>query len=71
MAQTGALMDRYKEVGAESFSLKLLDITGIATVPGTAFYHSRAMGRDQVRFCFAKNDRTIQAVCRRLEQLIA
>lgn len=69
MAQTGALMDRYPEAPADSFSLKLLDITGIATVPGSAFYHSPAMGRDQVRFCFAKNDRTLQAVCRRLERL--
>jgi aspartate/methionine/tyrosine aminotransferase len=69
MANTGALMDRYKEAGANSFSLKLLDVTGIATVPGTAFYHSPAMGKEQVRFCFAKNDSTIQAVCRRLERL--
>lgn len=70
MAQTGALMDGHKEAGVDSFSLKLLDITGIATVPGTAFYHSPAMGHDQVRFCFAKNDRTIQDVCRRLERLM-
>jgi aminotransferase len=69
MAQTGALMERYPEAPTDSFSLKLLDITGIATVPGSAFYHSPAMGRDQVRFCFAKHDRTIQAVCRRLERL--
>lgn len=71
MARTDALMDRYQERGADSFSLKLLDLTGIATVPGTAFYHSPAMGRDQVRFCFAKNEKTIEAVCRRLERLIA
>ena len=69
MAHTGALMDRYKTVGAGSFSLKLLDITGIATVPGTAFYHSPATGKDQVRFCFAKNEKTIEDVCRRLEML--
>ena len=71
MARTDALMDRYQERGADSFSLKLLELTGIATVPGTAFYHSPAMGRDQVRFCFAKNEKTIEAVCRRLERLIA
>lgn len=70
MAHTGVLMDRYQDVGANSFSLKLLDMTGIATVPGTAFYHSPAMGHDQVRFCFAKNEQTIEAVCRRLERLI-
>ena len=71
MAHTDALMDRYKEVDAYAFSLKLMDVTGIATVPGTAFYHSPAMGKDQVRFCFAKNNKTIEDVCRRLEQLIA
>lgn len=70
MAHTGVLMDRYQDVGANSFSLKLLDMTGIATVPGTAFYHSPAMGHDQVRFCFAKNEQTIEAVCRKLERLI-
>ncbi|MDC3237414.1 aminotransferase class I/II-fold pyridoxal phosphate-dependent enzyme [bacterium] len=70
MAHTGVLMDRYQDVGANSFSLKLLDMTGIATVPGTAFYHSPTMGHDQVRFCFAKNEQTIEAVCRRLERLI-
>ena len=69
MARTGALMDRYPEAHADGFSLKLLDLTGVATVPGSAFYHSPAMGRDQVRFCFAKNERTLQAVCRRLERL--
>lgn len=70
MAHTGTLMDRYKEELADSFSLKLLDITGIATVPGTAFYHSPAMGMDQVRFCFAKNEKTIETVCQRLEKLV-
>jgi aspartate/methionine/tyrosine aminotransferase len=69
MAHTGAFLDRYTETGADGFGLKLLDITGIATVPGSAFYHSPAMGKDQVRFCFAKNEQTIEAVCRRLERL--
>ena len=70
MVHTDALMDRYKEIDAHGFSLKLMDVTGIATVPGSAFYHSPAMGNDQVRFCFAKNDTTIQDVCQRLERLL-
>jgi len=70
MAYTDALMDRYKEVDAYGFSLKLMDVTGIATVPGSAFYHSPDMGNDQVRFCFAKNDTTLQDVCQRLERLL-
>jgi aminotransferase len=71
MAHTDTLMHRYKEVDPNGFSLKLMDVTGIATVPGTAFYHSPATGNDQVRFCFAKNNKTIEDVCRRLERLIA
>ena len=71
MAHTDTLMHRFKEVDANGFSLKLMDVTGIATVPGTAFYHSPAMGNDQVRFCFAKNSKTIEDVCRRLKRLIA
>ena len=70
MAHTDTLMDRYNEADAYGFSLKLMDVTGIATVPGSAFYHSPAMGNDQVRFCFAKNDTTIQDVCQRLEGLL-
>jgi len=69
MAHTDALMERYKEEDAYGFSLKLMDVTGIATVPGSAFYHSPVMGNNQVRFCFAKNDTTIQDVCQRLERL--
>jgi len=71
MAHTDTLMHRFKEVDVNGFSLKLMDVTGIATVPGTAFYHSPAMGNDQVRFCFAKNNKTIEDVCRRLKRLIA
>jgi len=71
MAHTDTLMHRFKEVDANGFSLKLMDVTGIATVPGTAFYHSPTMGNDQVRFCFAKNSKTIEDVCRRLKRLIA
>ena len=70
MARTDALMDRYQASKALDFSLKLMEVTGIATVPGTAFYHTRAMGNHQVRFCFAKNEQTIEDVCRRLQRLL-
>ena len=70
MARTDALMERYKKKDALGFSLKLMDVTGIATVPGSAFYHTPAMGNHQVRFCFAKNEQTIDDVCQRLERLM-
>jgi len=69
MAQSWPLMKQLKETTAYQFCLKLIDETGIATVPGTAFYHSRDMGHDYVRFCFAKNEKTLDDICERLQRL--
>ena len=69
MTDADALMDRFNASSAQAFSLKLIDIAGIATVPGTAFYHSDILGNNQVRFCFAKNENTIDSVCERLKKL--
>jgi aspartate/methionine/tyrosine aminotransferase len=69
MAQTEQLMERYRVKTAYQLSLELIDRTGLATVPGTAFYHSQAMGNDYVRFCFAKNEKTLDDVCSRLQRL--
>ncbi|MBW2487340.1 MAG: aminotransferase class I/II-fold pyridoxal phosphate-dependent enzyme, partial [Deltaproteobacteria bacterium] len=55
--------------GSYDFSLKLIDLTGIATVPGTAFYHTSELGNNQVRFCFAKSPATLDDICLRLDQL--
>ncbi|OGV54664.1 MAG: aminotransferase [Lentisphaerae bacterium GWF2_44_16] len=49
-------------------ALALLDETGIATVPGKAFYHDAA-GENLVRFCFAKDEATIEKACSSLEGL--
>lgn len=46
----------------------LLEQTGVASVPGEAFFHNGG-GKDLVRFCFAKTDQELQESCRRLEQL--
>jgi aminotransferase len=46
-------------------ALTLLAQTGIACVPGCAFYHD-ASGESLGRFCFAKEDEVIDEVCRRL-----
>jgi aminotransferase len=69
MAQAGQLMERLRVETAYQFSLELIDRTGLATVPGTAFYHSQAMGNDYVRFCFAKNEKTLDDICSRLQRL--
>ena len=46
----------------------LLEQTGVATVPGEAFFHN-GEGRNLVRFCFAKSDDELEQACQRLEQL--
>jgi aminotransferase len=47
-------------------ALFLLERTGIAAVPGEAFYHDDG-GKDLLRFCFAKREEELEEACRRLE----
>jgi aminotransferase len=49
-------------------AMYLLQKTGVACVPGEAFYHDDS-GEDLARFCFAKNDPVLDEACRRLEKL--
>jgi aminotransferase len=49
-------------------ALYLLEKTGVASVPGEAFYTGDA-GESLARFCFAKTDADLDEACRRLEQL--
>jgi aminotransferase len=46
----------------------LLDETGVACVPGMAFYHDLS-GEDLARFCFAKENKIIEEACQRIERL--
>ncbi len=46
----------------------LLAQTGVATVPGEAFYHG-SEGRSLVRFCFAKHDQELEEARKRLMRL--
>lgn len=47
---------------------RLLNMTGVAAVPGEAFYHDTS-GERLARFCFAKDDKVLDEACRRLERL--
>ena len=46
----------------------LLAQTGVATVPGEAFYHGHD-GDNLLRFCYAKSDANLDEACRRLDRL--
>ena len=58
---------RYRDAthAAES----ILETTGVATVPGSAFYPNPADGETQLRFCYAKKMPELQEACRRLRKL--
>jgi aminotransferase len=48
-------------------SMFLLQETGVATVPGCAFYSS-GQGENQIRVCFAKSNDVLEEACRRLKK---
>lgn len=49
-------------------AMHLLEKTGVASVPGEAFFHG-AQQDQVVRFCFAKSEADLSEACRRLEKL--
>jgi aminotransferase len=53
---------------AKARAMALLEATGIAAVPGSAFWRGRA-GDALLRFAFGKTDHDLAEACRRLEKL--
>lgn len=64
------LVDASRLPGATSKekSMYLLKHTGVATVPGSAFYTSN-LGENQLRVCFAKSNDVLDEACQRLQKL--
>lgn len=48
-------------------ALRILKDCGVASVPGSAFFHED--GQDLVRFCFAKKDDILKSACQHLSRL--
>jgi aminotransferase len=53
---------------SKSKAMFLLNEIGIATVPGSAFYANRN-GDNLVRFCFAKDNQTLDRACEQILSL--
>ncbi|HPC33456.1 MAG TPA: pyridoxal phosphate-dependent aminotransferase [Syntrophales bacterium] len=64
------LADVSRLPGADSKekAMYILRETGVASVPGSAFYHDGG-GENLVRFCFAKDDPILAEACKRLLSL--
>lgn len=71
IAGTGELMRRLGVGDDTAFSRRLIEATGVATVPGSSFYSDGRRGREQVRFCFCKRWETLRAVEAALAELAA
>lgn len=55
--------------GAVEAAESILESTGVASVPGSAFYRNPADGENQLRFCYAKKMPELEEACRRLMKL--
>lgn len=51
------------------FTRHLIQQIGVACVPGSSFYSRPELGARQVRFCFCKQDETLEAAADRLRKL--
>jgi aminotransferase len=69
IADTSGLMERLNTTDDFAFSTRLIELTGVATVPGSSFYSNPVLGRQQVRFCFCKKWETLYAVKEALNKL--
>ncbi len=69
IADTSELMGKLGVDNDFSFSRRLIELTGVATVPGSSFYSDPVKGRTQVRFCFCKRWETLRAVDKALKGL--
>ena len=52
-----------------AFAQTLVREYGVATVPGSSFFHDKALGRNLIRFCFCKRDATLAMAIERLGKL--
>jgi len=52
-----------------AFALDLLDRIGVAGIPGEVYFQNGAKGAGFIRFCFAKNETTIEEAVQRLRLL--
>jgi aminotransferase len=59
---------RLEGTTSKARAMDLLARTGVASVPGEAFFHGSA-GDSVLRFCFAKPKEELEEACRRLETL--
>ena len=69
MTEVTELMKKLQVANDVDFSRRLIELTGVATVPGSSFFSQPEKGKSLVRFCFCKKEETLMEVERRLKKL--
>lgn len=69
MTEVGHLRRRFNCADDMVLAVKLIELTGVATVPGGSFYRDPALGLDQLRFCFCKKEETLLRAVEGLKKL--
>ena len=69
ITEVAHLMERYGCADDTNMAIKLIALTGVATVPGSSFYSRPELGRTQVRFCFCKSAETLDKAAAGLRKL--
>ncbi len=70
MAEPAGLMQRLGVADDFALAHKLIELTGVATVPGSSFYSRPEKGAGQIRFCFCKKTETLEAAAEGLRRLL-
>ena len=52
-----------------AFCKHLIEVSGVAAVPGSSFFSDPKSGAGLIRFCFAKKIETLEAAAERLDRL--
>ncbi len=62
-------IERFKRPGEDdtALAMRLVEESGVATVPGSSFYNPPSLGLHQIRFCFCKKIDTLQDASARLQ----
>lgn len=69
MTEVEHLRRRFDCADDMALAIKLIEVTGVATVPGSSFYRDPALGVNQVRFCYCKKEETLNRAVEGLKKL--
>lgn len=69
MTEVEHLLKRLGCADDMELAVRLIELTGVASVPGSSFYADPALGRNQLRFCFCKRDETLARAAEGLAKL--